>query len=57
MMNVYFDKTVTWVSEGIIGVEFCEYDTKNCPSSTEYCMCKNFDFNADEHPEPDTENN
>jgi len=49
-MNVYFDKPINWVSEGVIGVEFCEYDTKNFPFPSEYCMCKDFDFNADESP-------
>lgn len=52
----YFDKPVTWVSEGIIGVEFCEYDPKNCPFPSEYCMCKDFenDINSDgENFEPD----
>lgn len=45
----YFDKPVTWVSEGIIGVEFCEYDPENCPFPAEYCMCKDFenDINSD----------
>jgi len=45
----YFDKPVTWVSEGIIGIEFCEYDPQNCPFPTEYCMCKDFenDINTD----------
>jgi len=46
----YFDKPVIWVSEGIIGVEFCEYDPQNCPFPSEYCMCKDFenDFNSDD---------
>lgn len=39
----YFDKPVTWVSEGTIGIEFCEYDPKNCPFPDEYCMCKDFE--------------
>jgi len=45
----YFDKPVTWISEGTIGIEFCEYDTKNCPFPSEYCMCKDFenDINTD----------
>ena len=55
----YFDKPVTWVSEGIIGIEFCEYDTKNCPFPSEYCMCKDFenDINSDADDfEPDLSN-
>jgi hypothetical protein len=38
---------VIWVSEGSIGIEFCDYDTENCPFPQEYCMCKDFnlDFN------------
>ncbi|MCK4699401.1 MAG: hypothetical protein KAT38_03680, partial [Bacteroidales bacterium] len=53
----YFDKTINWVSEGVIGVEFCEYDPENCPFPSEYCMCKDFDFNVDEPPGPSMENN
>ena len=52
----YFDKPVTRVSEGTIGVEFCEYDPKNCPFPAKYCMCKDFenDTNSDvDNFEPD----
>ncbi len=35
----YFDKPVVWVSEGIIGIEFCNYEPENCPFPKEYCMC------------------
>lgn len=38
----YFEKPVVWVSEGIIGIEFCDYDPENCPFPTEFCMCKHF---------------
>lgn len=38
----YFDKPVAWVSEGIINIEFCDYEPENCPFTEEYCMCKDF---------------
>ena len=37
-----FDEPVIWVSEGTIGIEFCDYEPKNCPFPEEYCMCKDF---------------
>jgi len=42
-----FDKPVIWVSEGIIGIEFCDYEPENCPFPEEYCMCKDFKRNFD----------
>jgi hypothetical protein len=41
----YFDKPVVWVSEGTIMIEFCDYDSENCPFPQEYCMCT--DLNDD----------
>jgi len=43
----HFDKTIEWVSEGIIGIEFCSYEPENCPFPSEYCMCKDMveDYN------------
>jgi hypothetical protein len=41
----YFDKPVVWVSEGTIMIEFCNYDSENCPFPQEYCMCT--DLNDD----------
>jgi hypothetical protein len=37
-----FDKPIVWVSEGRVGIEFCDYETENCPFPEEYCMCKDF---------------
>ena len=43
----YFDKPVAWISEGTINIEFCDYETENCPFPEEYCMCKDFNENID----------
>ena len=37
-----FGKPVEWISEGTVGIEFCDYDEGNCPFPG-YCnLCKNF---------------
>ncbi|RLD60027.1 MAG: hypothetical protein DRJ01_10395 [Bacteroidetes bacterium] len=37
-----FDKPVEWISEGTVGIEFCDYDEDNCPFPG-YCnLCKEF---------------
>ena len=43
VMREQLDKEVAWVSRGIIHIEFCNYDPKNCPFPQEYCMCKDFE--------------
>lgn len=42
-----FDKPVIWVSEGTISIEFCNYETENCPFPEEYCMCKDLENDID----------
>jgi hypothetical protein len=44
----YLEKPVIWVSDGMIGIEFCDYDTKNCPFPKEYCMCTELDDNEND---------
>lgn len=39
----HFDKPVIWISEGIIGIEFCSNEPDNCPFPVEFCMCKDFE--------------
>jgi hypothetical protein len=50
----YLEKPVIWVSDGIIGIEFCDNDTANCPFPNEYCMCKDLD---DDEEDKDTSEN
>jgi len=35
----YFEEPIQWVSQGMCGIEFCEYDPEHCPYPQEYCMC------------------
>lgn len=49
----YFDKPVAWISEGTVGIEFCDYDPENCPFPEEYCMCKDFENYMDNDMEDD----
>jgi hypothetical protein len=44
MLVDYFDKSVIHVSEGTIGIEFCNYEPENCPFPKEYCMCNDDDI-------------
>ena len=34
-----FDKPATWVSEGTVHIEFCNYDPNECPFPIEFCSC------------------
>ncbi len=42
-----WDEPVQYVSAGNIHVEFCDYDTENCPFPKKYCMCKDFEDEID----------
>jgi len=44
-----WDEPVQYVSAGNIHIEFCDYETENCPFPEKYCMCKDFgdDLNSD----------
>jgi len=36
----FFSEPVSYISKGTSHVEFCDYNTKNCPYPEEFCMCK-----------------
>jgi len=39
----YLEEPVQWISEGMSGIEFCDYETDECPFPEEYCMCKDIE--------------
>lgn len=43
----YFDKPVTWISQGTSHIEFCDYEPENCPFPEEFCKCTDFDDDFD----------
>jgi len=49
-----FDQPVIWISHGMVAIEFCNYDTNNCPFPEEYCMCTN--LNDEEYEEEPIDN-
>ena len=38
----HLDHKTTFVSMGTNNMEFCDYETENCPFPDEFCMCKDF---------------
>ncbi len=38
-----WDEPMQYVTSGSMYIEFCEYETENCPFPKEYCMCTDFD--------------
>lgn len=36
------DRSVTIVSSGMIGIEFCQYEVQECPFGESWCSCRNF---------------
>lgn len=54
---------VSYVSEGVTHLEFCDYEPNNCPWGLEFCNCKEFeddDMDMDKYkmtPEQEAEHN
>jgi len=42
LTNYWREETICYVSEGDTHLEFCEYDTENCPWGSAHCTCKDF---------------
>ena len=42
LKNYWATKTVQYVSEGRIHIEFCDYEPDECPWGSDYCSCKEF---------------
>lgn len=38
---------IEWVSEGELQLELCDLNPDNCPFTSEYCMCKDFEDEMD----------
>jgi hypothetical protein len=45
----YFDKPVAWISEGMLHIEFCDYEPEKCPFPEEFCKCKDYDDGSNIH--------
>lgn len=40
LLEYWKNKTVQYISEGWLHIEFCNYDETNCPWGYDYCTCK-----------------
>lgn len=50
-----WDTEVQYISTGNIHIEFCDYDTENCPFPKEYCTCLDFEEDDDAYLASDNE--
>ena len=42
-----FSEPFLYFPMGHTGIEFCDYDTTQCPFGEKYCMCKDFNLDVD----------
>lgn len=43
LVRLWGSEPVSVVREGMVHLEFCEYETENCPWPEAYCRCKHFE--------------
>ena len=58
LLDKWENDPVQYVSEGICGLEFCDYEPERCPWGLEHCTCKDFDDDMDKYkmtPEQEAE--
>ncbi|MGB1243216.1 MAG: hypothetical protein ACPG49_11885 [Chitinophagales bacterium] len=60
LLNYWRDKTIGYVSEGILHLEFCDYEVSRCPWGETHCQCKEYQQmnedmdNFEPNPDPDS---